>query len=882
MPVPELLMLYGRTDLLVAVGDQQPPTATPAWHAAGRHRTVTRTIAFHYTHGWRISPWQTDQKAWFGTTFNIDLDGTLYQCEDMRVWTNHVLGAPDFSGTYSFVNATSIGVELGRFGQIVRKGEGYKISSYGFEFEAVADPVDVCDYGAHYPGARPGRFSLKKMPPATVVRSKKSPWYYAKVASFADDRNGKRGEFPLDVLFTEEQYATLVRWAKSMCEMHRIPKSFLRHPTTGQEQPWLFVTDLIESGAGTTARVDENKKRVKAFQGIIGHQNIQQNRTDPGPSMDFYRVKRGISDGWWYPVDLAGRERALGYVTDRVADYMAMTSYDAQELLPRYYELIEGSRGGHFPIGSNRLWHGGIHLSPGGPQGVYAMANGRIVAARVANPPTAAGERALEYSTCFVLVHHDVHVRNVGDEIDYGADSTETVYSLYMHLAPLEVPSVCPFPVDYAAFPVWFNHYMIDNPDDVAPHDGAIFYPDQTVLLGDHLGRVGTYVVGSTVAGASYGPAIHVEVFTSANVGGFAGSPWQEARNRVEDNSPDLVCELASLNAWLGDRGNPGIDDADVLAAISGMRELAVRHRSEWTLTGPEQLSPQVPAGAPVTLVEVDELFPDDSWEHDVEPLCFHTEMVNGGALASVIGPFLESPVVWHLHPLVFMKWMNERVATHERILRSQDKRSGRMASTVRVTGGYVTEFVAPVASAAPRAGYPEVVWSDCTYGIRVNQIADAQALVTAPQTRTRFHLRLLDTIDQINDRPHGLVVLLSYAPAAASVHAARHAAGHAVDIRPVQASLAAQWYGFFQVVAGALEYIVGRDGAGSIALEMLEDPDGTNLPLVEPTGASREWLRRLHVASEATDPGLVAEDPAFPGLSARIGRMRLHLSVLG
>lgn len=443
----------------------------------------------------------------------------------------------------------------------------------------------------------------------------------------------------------------------------------------------------------------------------------------------------------------------------------------------------------------------------------------------------------------------------------------------------MELPREGPFEVDYTAYPVWLNHYMIDHPDDIAPPAGAIFYPNQPVTLSDRLGRVGTYVVGNSVDGATYGPCLHVEVFTTEDIAGFAGSPWQDAGNRVEDPTDDLVCDLSTLDTWVIDHGDPGIDEADIREAVTRMRQVAIRHRSEWSLVSPDQLSREIPAGEPVERVVPDELFPDDAWEREVEPLCFHSEMVEAGAPADIVGPFLASPIVWHVHPLVFMEWMNRRVETHERNLRSQDK-SYKNRSTVRVTAGYVTSFVSPVPSAPPGSGYPEVVWGESAYGITVDQLADRHLLPSAPQTQTRFHLRLLDAIDQINDRPHGLVVVEGYASSAPSEYLDQHAAGHAVDIRPSRPTDPAAWYNFFQAVAATMEYLRGRDGAGSIALDMLQDPDGTTRTLAGPSLSSREWLRRLTAATDPTNPVLTAADPSYPDLQAQLGQMRLHLSV--
>jgi hypothetical protein len=448
-----------------------------------------------------------------------------------------------------------------------------------------------------------------------------------------------------------------------------------------------------------------------------------------------------------------------------------------------------------------------------------------------------------------------------------------------MHLEDLSLPKEGEIQVDYGAYPVWFNHYMIENPDDSAPRNGSVFYPDEPVTLGDRIGKVGTYVVGSSVEGARYGRAIHVEVFTTGDIAKLAGSPWENAKHRIEDPTPDLVCDLSALDGWLTDRGAPGIDEVDIADAIKKMRSVAIRHRSEWSLEGPEQLTQELPAGNPVDRYDVPEVIKEEDWVRQIKPLCFHTEMVKSSAPGKIVGPFLESPTVWHVHPLVFMQWMNARVDKHEQIMRSQDKRAS-VKSTVRVKADYVVGFVSPVPSAAPSGGYPEVAWGENSYEVKVNELADQQALLASPQTDTLFHVRLLDAIDQINDRPYGVDVLVSYAAAAPSVYASQHRAGHAVDIRPGVAATPAIWYEFFQVVTRAVRYIEGRDGPNAIAIEMLQDPDGSARQAVQATDESGEWLRRLRSSKGASDTALTAAAAPFQNLMNELGRMRVHIFI--
>lgn len=719
-----------------------------------------------------------------------------------------------------------------------------------------------------------------------MLQSGSRNYYFVKVANFDDARNDSRASFPLDILFTEEQYATAVLWAKAMCEMHRIPKALLRDPTSGREHPWIDVTDLIEEG---TPREDENKERTRAFPGIIGHTNIQRNRLDPGASLDYYRIKRGISDSWWYPINRDDAERPLGYINPpNVAAYMRMLEYRDLGEIDDYFRLCEAGMG-LYPLGRNRLWHGGIHLASGtSARPVYCMANGKIIAARISNGTlnTSTGTVVLPYSRCFVLVRHEVHTQdhatNAG-EIDYGHGSTTTIYSLYMHLRESTVTrnDEDEFAVDYDALPVWLNHYMIDHPTDTAPENGQIFYPDQRVTLSDHLGHTGPYITRFDGARPVYEPMVHIEVFTLAEVSQYAGSPWDQAANRVEDLTADVVADLDDLDIWLQDQGQPGIDEVDVQDATPDMRQVAVRSRSEWSLDNRNQLSHQIVVGSPPERVDTTDVVPERQWEVHIRPLCFHTDM-QATADAAVIGPYLNDPVVWHLHPFEFMRWMNARVDAHETAMRSQDKRRS-VISRVRVEAGYVIEFVNPVPSTAPAGGYGEVTWGENLYEVRLDALCDPVDLTAGPQSTTRFHLRLLDALDLINDRPHGLDILLTYVSDqthANSHRAVRHALGHAADLRPGSGVTAADWYGFIVAVDFALEYLGNRDGADAIASEMLLDAAPPTRVQIEATANSGEWLRRLRAAANDADPTLTANDPAFGNLTTELGQMRLHLYV--
>ena len=126
---------------------------------------------------------------------------------------------------------------------------------------------------------------------------------------------------------------------------------------------------------------------------------------------------------------------------------MRLSHYRDESERQQLYRQIESGAVGFYPFGENRVWHGGIHIASSGP--VYAMANGIVVCARVTNGTynMASAPAGTTVSRCFVLVRHDVHIMdqaNVASPhwdgtqtlIDYRANSTRVLYTLYMHLEP--------------------------------------------------------------------------------------------------------------------------------------------------------------------------------------------------------------------------------------------------------------------------------------------------------------------------------------------------------------------------------------------------------------------------------------------------------------
>ncbi|HHQ4518184.1 TPA: hypothetical protein ACSP2U_000191 [Aeromonas veronii] len=110
--------------------------------------------------------------------------------------------------------------------------------------------------------------------------------------------------------------------------------------------------------------------------------------------------------------------------------------------IDEFIKKINGLKNGTFPIGRNRIWHGGIHFSKSGgwhPSGaVRAIADGEIVAYRLATKPAKATRSPeagkpgdgieLYTSPSFCLVRHRYEA---GEQ----SKNQLTFYSLYMHIA---------------------------------------------------------------------------------------------------------------------------------------------------------------------------------------------------------------------------------------------------------------------------------------------------------------------------------------------------------------------------------------------------------------------------------------------------------------
>lgn len=111
------------------------------------------------------------------------------------------------------------------------------------------------------------------------------------------------------------------------------------------------------------------------------------------------------------------------------------------------YNALENETSGHYLLGGNQFWHGGIHISDRSAphckldEPIRCIADGEVVAYRINEDYLEStfgnDEKKLKYSTSFCLVRHEYQSEaNPEEGPNKGKQNTLTFYSLYMHLLP--------------------------------------------------------------------------------------------------------------------------------------------------------------------------------------------------------------------------------------------------------------------------------------------------------------------------------------------------------------------------------------------------------------------------------------------------------------
>jgi N-acetyl-anhydromuramyl-L-alanine amidase AmpD len=692
------------------------------------------------------------------------------------------------------VNSSSIGIE------IVNVGWGWYTSSN----------ADEPSLAGRHPLAGPGA-----CPSPTNIGTAAAPRWVCNHARPTDTNRYIRlapaiGGYTDWQAFEDEQYTALALLLRYLCIGHRIPRNFI-----GTNR-----TDIFRhyEHDGTAAERRVYRTILFRFRGIFEHRNAHRNKICPG-ILDRSRLYRAITDEWWLPVARdatprpyysgpfeqpayvagnpsrnsyfrfqGGRIQGVVYRAAELDPLIETRSYYDLDQVNTYYADTETRLGGMFPVGVNKVWHGGVHLpAPAANPCVFAAASGMIVAARLSsNADTDA--HASFGSQRFVLIRHAIYRQlqadpgGLGQRINYGADPV-FVFSLYMHLA-----AVRDLANEHDENPPWFNMWRRNNPAADAGMDGEkgrVFAPNIPVAVGDILGFAGTFR-GRRI--------IHFEIISHRN-NELTGAPWDDAAKRFEDTDANVVCNVAALDRYLRDQVGDGIDVVDVLRAARELRNVKAMHKSEWALTAEAEIEPLVP-------------HPDRRrvlWPHFSRFSWVSEAIAANARLRNDLGD--AAGMFWHYHPITFMHHMNTLVTAENREV---PEAADHDINVETDEDYFLTNFVdwnaAPPPGAFRAAGadndrvHPSFV-SSADFVFRRRDIACFQAGAHAPGATppeaTKFSLALLEVLQLIRNQFNaGIDITLSHV---CDAHAgnnalcvmnnagtmASHRSGIAVDIRP-------------------------------------------------------------------------------------------------
>ena len=219
------------------------------------------------------------------------------------------------------------------------------------------------------------------------------------------DRSTVNGARVRSYGYTDPQYLALISLLQALTKW--LPKI---KPVVPLDEKGEIVKTTLEDGV--------------SFEGILGHWHVSTDRWDPGPGFDWQRVYHGLArEHNAFPVQMAEGVNIHSLLEKKKVEDYASSYFKNNE---------EAQGGGWFPIGINQTWHGGVHLHATKEAPVFAMFEGVLVAARFGAKPTELGHNN------FIVLRHEIKIptRRKDRSRDF------IFYSLYMHLAPLDVLTV--------------------------------------------------------------------------------------------------------------------------------------------------------------------------------------------------------------------------------------------------------------------------------------------------------------------------------------------------------------------------------------------------------------------------------------------------------
>jgi len=380
--------------------------------------------------------------------------------------------------------------------------------------------------------------------------------------------------------YSDPQYLTLIELLKALTL--RFPKVAVAYPTDSKGD--VVANTLVDP---------------ESFSGFMAHWHWEMQRWDPGPGFDWERVLGALSNEHnSFPL-LLDPKKNIGNVLDQGK---------VMDLAELYYANNQTQTTGWFPMGVNQTWHGGIHLTAPAGTPIRAITDGVLVAARAGCAGGPFGDND------FVLLRHEIPM---GVPKKGVAQKTFVFFSLYMHLAPLDLKRL-----DESA-PSWLRDLYGSTPPGelgdatCADHPWLGLGDELPALLRGDIAKIPwrenpTYVGSGAVLGTigqfgmtrdALDPTVHVEVFAEPGwkdvVDMAANSRWLVELD--DDLGHDLFVEDPSILALFGQpqgsvvaRGGrpvlpPSVieefwrDTSDHKLEQGWLRKVVARHVSEWS-----------------------------------------------------------------------------------------------------------------------------------------------------------------------------------------------------------------------------------------------------------------------------------------------------------
>lgn len=186
--------------------------------------------------------------------FMIDVDGTIYQTLDVKERAWHA----------SQANDRSVGVEIANIGAYDAKD--LKVLDQWYARDDEGWPV-------------------VRFPPWMSETGIRSAEFTARPARREPVTGTIHGRALTQYDFTNEQYRALIKLSAALCRV--LPK---------------IKPDFPRDASGHVRMDELSDAEWRAFSGILGHYHLTKDKTDPGPALDWDRLKRGLDHElgrWW-------------------------------------------------------------------------------------------------------------------------------------------------------------------------------------------------------------------------------------------------------------------------------------------------------------------------------------------------------------------------------------------------------------------------------------------------------------------------------------------------------------------------------------------------------------------------------------------------------